>query len=89
MNVYPFVEAEKADQRGNVSMACRLLEVPRTAYYEWSKHTPSPRQLSDDELAAKIEEIHRRSRGTYGAPRVTHAARPDEPVHASPRTVGG
>jgi hypothetical protein len=50
MNVYPFVEAEKAEQDGNVAMACVLLKVSRSAYYEWSKHIPSARDLSDAEL---------------------------------------
>ena len=71
MNVYPFVEAEKAEQDGNVAMACRLLEVSRTAYYEWSAKEPSARELSDAELFEKITEIHKASRGTYGAPRIT------------------
>ena len=69
MNVFPFVEAEKAEQH-NVAKACELLEVSRSAFYEWSKHVPSTRQLADDELGARIEEIHKGSRCTYGWPRV-------------------
>ena len=71
MNIYPFIEAEKAEQDGNVAMACRLLEVSRAAYYEWSAKEPSARELSDAELFEKITEIHKASRGTYGAPRIT------------------
>jgi len=71
MNVYPFIEAEKAEQDGNVAMACVLLEVSRSAYYEWSKHVPSARELSDAELGDKITDIHTKSRRTYGAPRIT------------------
>ena len=62
MNVYPFVEAEDAGQDGNVAMTCRLLEVSRAAYYSWSKHIPSERQLSDQALAGRISKIHARSR---------------------------
>jgi putative transposase len=51
---------------GNVAMACRLLEVSRTAYYEWSAKEPSARELSDAELFEEIIEIHKASRGTYG-----------------------
>ena len=69
MNVFPFVEAEKAEQR-NVAKACELLEVSRSAFYEWSKHVPSPRQLADDELGERIVAVHKGSRGTYGWPRV-------------------
>jgi transposase InsO family protein len=71
VNVYPFIEAEKAEQDGTVAMACRLLEVSRAAYYCWSEHRPTRRELSDAELCELIGAIHRDSRGTYGAPRVT------------------
>ena len=71
MNVYPFIEAEKAEPEGNVAKACHLLEVSRSAYYEWSSGTPSARQLSDAELADKIVDIFTQSRRTYGAPRIT------------------
>jgi transposase InsO family protein len=75
VSVYPFIEAEHAEQDGNVAMACRLLEVSRAAYYTWSKHIPSERQLSDEALAERISEIHARSRGTYGAPRIARMLR--------------
>jgi len=71
MNVYPFIEAEKAEPEGNVAKACHLLEVSRSAYYEWSSGTPSARQLSDAELADKVVDIFTKSRRTYGAPRIT------------------
>jgi hypothetical protein len=77
VNLYPFIEAEKAEQDGNVAMACRLLEVSRAAYYEWSTHTPSRRKVSDDELAMKIEQVYIASRRTYGAPRIAKQLRRD------------
>ena len=49
MNVFPFIEAEKVEQR-NVAKACELLEVSRSAFYEWSKHSPSAREIADGEL---------------------------------------
>jgi hypothetical protein len=48
MRLYPFIEAEEVEQR-NVSAACRLLEVSRSAYYSWAAHTPCLRELSDAE----------------------------------------
>jgi hypothetical protein len=71
VNVYPFIEAEKAELDGNVAMACVLLEVSRSAYYEWSKHIPCAREVADAELGDKIVDIHAKSWGTYGAPRIT------------------
>ena len=41
MNVYPFIEAEKAQQR-NVKRACELLEVSRAAYYAQRPGTHRP-----------------------------------------------
>lgn len=76
MSVYPFIEAEKARQR-NVAKACALLEVSRSAYYDWSIHRPSARQRADDVLAERIKAIHTASRGTYGWPRVHCALRRD------------
>ena len=70
MSVFPFIEAEKADQLHTVNRSCELLEVSRSAFYEWHKHVPAARELADEELAGRIEEIHAASRGTYGWPRV-------------------
>ncbi len=56
-------------------MACRLLEVSRSAYYEWSQHTPTRRSLDDAALADRIQQIYDESRGTYGWPRVHRALR--------------
>ena len=69
MSLYAFIEAEEEEQR-NVSTTCELFEVSRSAYYVFAAHTPSFRELSDAELAKRIEEIHEDSRRTYGAPRV-------------------
>ena len=80
MNVFPFIEAEKAEQHDTVKRSCELLEVSRSAFYEWHKHVPSARQRADVELGERIRAIHEESRGTYGWPRVHRALR-DEGVH--------
>ncbi len=69
MNIYPFIEAERAE-RCNVARACAMLKVSRTAYYDWSLQVPSARERRDTELLGKITEIHKTSRRTYGSPRV-------------------
>jgi transposase InsO family protein len=74
VSVFPFIEAEKAEQR-NVAKACALLEVSRSAFYEWHQHVPSARQAADEDLAERIEEIYNDSKGTYGWPRVHRALR--------------
>ena len=77
MNVFPFIEAEKAEQAGNVAKACGLLEVSRSAYYDWSRHVPSRHTLDDQALGERIQAIYDQSRGTYGWPRVHRALRRD------------
>jgi transposase InsO family protein len=69
VTVYPFIEAEKA-MRGNVVRACALLEVSRSAYYEWAQERPSSRRQEDTELGQRVQKVHEASRETYGAPRV-------------------
>ena len=69
MNVYPFIEAEKQEQR-NVKRACELLQVSRAAYYAHRHDEPSAREREDAELTEAIEEVHRGSKGRYGAPRI-------------------
>ena len=67
MSVWPFIEAEQAEQR-NVKRTCELLEVSRAAYYTQRKHEPSRRALSDAELAERIKAIHAESKAPTGHP---------------------
>ena len=69
MNVYPFIEAEKASN-GNVKRACELLEVSRAAYYQQRTNQPTGREQSDVDLTEQIIQLHRESKGRYGAPRI-------------------
>ena len=49
---------------------CRVLEVSTSGYYAWRKRGPSRRAQEDERLSQRIKEIHQKSRGTYGAPRI-------------------
>jgi len=53
-----------------VKRLCRVLEVSRSGFYAWDGRPPSGRAVRDAELAELIDEVHQRSRRTYGAPRV-------------------
>lgn len=52
------------------SLMCRTLEVSRSGFYAWSNRPPSARAESEQRLRVEIGAIHRRSRGSYGSPRV-------------------
>ncbi|MFE0547812.1 MULTISPECIES: IS3 family transposase [unclassified Streptomyces] len=76
-----FIDAEKATE-GNpdgysVARLCRVLGVNRSTYYSWlaGRETVAERQRAEDELTEEIREIHGKSRGAYGAPRVTAVLR--------------
>lgn len=49
---------------------CLVLEVSRAGYYRWCKRPLSKRKQQDSELKEKIAQIHQKSRGTYGSPRI-------------------
>ena len=86
MNVLPFIEAEKAEQHHTVKRSCELLEVSRSAFYEWHQHVPAARERADIELGERIQDIYDESRGTYGWPRVHRALR-DDGVHVGRKRV--
>jgi putative transposase len=71
VSCYRLIDAEKAHHR--VSHLVRVLGVARAGYYAWASRPPSDRDHADALLGEQIRQIHARSRGTYGAPRV-HAA---------------
>jgi len=53
-----------------VQLACRLLSVAESGYYEWRSRPPSARAVRHAWLTEQIRAVHSASRGTYGARRV-------------------
>ena len=53
-----------------VRRMCGLLGVSPSGYYAWLRRSPSDREQADRALRDRIVDIHSRSRGTYGVPRV-------------------
>jgi putative transposase len=51
-------------------VACRVLEVSRSGYYDWISRPASPRHHENELLLKHIKQIHADSRETYGSPRV-------------------
>ena len=49
---------------------CRVLAVSKAGYYAWRDRPASARERANRCLAVDIRAVHRRSRGTYGSPRV-------------------
>jgi len=87
---FRFIVAEEANHA--VAMLCRVLRVARSGYYAWRGRqpeqggAPSARARADGALTQRIHQIHTKSRGTYGSPRV-HAELGDDGVHCGRKRV--
>ena len=55
----------------HIATMCRVLEVSRAGYYAWRARPLCDRVKDDQVLAAKIREIQKQVRSSYGSPR-TH-----------------
>jgi len=69
-----------------VSTMCRVLGVSSGGSYAHLKRPRSVRTTADAELTARIAEIHRRSRQTYGAPRI-HAELKEQGIRVGCKRV--
>ena len=52
---------------------CRVIGVGRSGYYAWRARARSKRAELDAVVSARLAELHRESRKSYGAPRLTKA----------------
>ena len=78
---------ELADDGIDVAVACRVLGVSRSGYYEWRQRPPSARDVDDAYLANTVIEIHDMSRGSYGAPRIHAELAAELDVHVGCKRV--
>jgi putative transposase len=65
---------------------CRVLDVSTSGFYAWCKRPPSARALADAQLGDVIETYSRKSRNTYGRPRIQADLR-DEGIFVSDKRV--
>lgn len=54
----------------SVTALCAAFEVERSGYYEWHTAEASAREQTDALLTEQIEEVHKKHKGRYGAPRI-------------------
>lgn len=83
---FSFIAAEKAkDDNTCIAHLCNALGVSRQGFYAWQARRDTPptkRARETAELRTIVRDLHRKSRGTYGRPRIQLALR------ASGRHVG-
>jgi transposase InsO family protein len=65
---YQFIEAHREEFA--VKIMCRVLGVSKSGYYDWRKRKPSARDKANAKLVEEIKRIFKRSRKTYGSPRI-------------------
>ena len=66
---------------------CKVLGVSRGGYYRWLKADPSRRSIENQELTEKIRVVHRKSKQTYGSPRITKELRSEGIEVSRPRVA--
>lgn len=69
-----------------IATMCRVLEVSPSGYYAWCQRPPSKGTRQDAKLCIQIEAIHRKSRGSYGVPRI-HAELQENGVRVGRKRV--
>ena len=71
---FAFIDQHRR-QRWPVGAMCRVLRVARSGFYAWRKRGrgPSTRARRDEQLTAKIRQVHEQNRHLYGSPRVHRA----------------
>lgn len=84
MSCFAFIRAERANF--SISLMCRVLEVSRSGFHAWLGRVPSKRRRQDDELVPHIRKIHKRSKASYGVPRI-HAQLRHEGVRVGRKRV--
>lgn len=65
---YAFIAAHVA--QFPMRLMCRALEVSRSGFYAWRGRPASKRSTQNRLLLERIKAVHRKSRKTYGSPRV-------------------
>jgi putative transposase len=85
MSCFGFIAAEQAHHP--IARLCRLLGVSRSGYYAWRRRPLAARASANLHLTRTIQLIHRKSRRTYGAPRVHAELREDEGVRCGRKRV--
>ncbi len=66
---YQFIDTAK--KAYPISLLCQVMQVSRSGYYFWSNRGKSLRQREREQLIPKVKVIHRQSKGSYGARRIS------------------
>lgn len=54
-----------------MTLLCKVMQVSRSGFYSWKTRKKSFRQQERDRLIPQVREIHKQTRGSYGARRIS------------------
>jgi len=75
---YAFIERHQATF--TVTRMCSMMEVSRSAFYDWLKRPESAHSQEDRRLSEKVKKSHQKSRETYGTRRIVKDLVEDDEV---------
>jgi len=55
----------------SISLLCESAGIARSAYYKWTKRTPTTRQQENGEILKEINELHEQGHTNYGYRKMT------------------
>ena len=82
---YLFIQSHRSSFP--VKKMCEVLKVTRSGYYRWTNGKESPRKKKNRLLLVFIRMIHKKSRETYGSPRITEVLHDLEISCSRPRVA--
>ncbi|MCP3921647.1 MAG: IS3 family transposase [Desulfobacterales bacterium] len=65
---YQFIDTERKTYP--LILLCKVMKVSRSGFYSWKSRGKSRRQKERERLIPKVKEIHRQTKGSYGARRI-------------------
>lgn len=66
---YQFIDAAK--KAYTLSLLCKVMRVSRSGFYSWKTREKSLRQQERERIIPKVKEIHRQTKASYGARRLS------------------
>jgi transposase InsO family protein len=66
---FAFIDAQKASYP--VTTLCNVLDVSESGYHAWRRRPPSKRAVENERITTHIKASFKKSRETYGSPRLT------------------
>ena len=65
---FSFIDNEK--KAYPLNLLCKVMQVSRSGYYRWKKHSVSAKDQERAQLIPKVRGLHQKSKATYGSRRM-------------------